>query len=229
MKIMEAQFTNGTSDHINQKTFKEQKLPGRTPAPVLPIIIFHPGSKYLRLGRSTDPVPVTVLHAIGRRRRECPGINTIRRDNLQPNDATSIKPPPEVESARLQLCYTLQTALRPDGSSRFATPTQTIAGYNQLCQEDHQEMQAYQLWDEFHGKEQIFGDDILRVNPDSGCINIHFPMRRGQLNVHENISGSLPSVITDLYDLWSNCITNKLYISLHELQVGLSSLSNITV
>lgn len=195
----------------------------------MPIIIFHPGSKHLRIGISSDPSPITVLHAVGRRRTIQDGVDTLRKDNLFPNNycgrrRDGHKPPPEVESARLQLCYTLQTALRSDGKSRFATPTQTIAGYNQLCKEECQESAAavtnvLNVWEEYPEIDVIFGDDIFRANPD-GDFNIHFPWRRGQLNVHCHIGGSLSWVINDICDIWSHWVMKGLQIPLGHLKVN---------
>lgn len=51
------------------------------------------------------------------------------------------------------------------------------------------------------GTEVIIGDDIINMNPHDD-FNIHFPMRRGELNLHGGIGGSLSAIITDLQVIW---------------------------
>lgn len=51
------------------------------------IIVIHPGSMYLRMGRASDLKPVTLLHAVARRRLA----NGIKyKDNLLPSTVTLV-------------------------------------------------------------------------------------------------------------------------------------------
>lgn len=61
----------------------------------------------------------------------------------------------------------------------------------------------------------------LYVNP-SDCYNLHWPVVRGQLNVHSGSGGSLTAVLADLETLWSYVIQKHLEIPLKELKVKLS-------
>lgn len=61
---------------------------------------------------------------------------------------------------------------------------------------------------------------ILHLNPALDY-NVHFPIRRGELNIHSGIGGSLTSVLTDLQTIWSWIINYKLDIPLKDLKVGL--------
>jgi len=194
------------------------------------IIIFHPGSRYLRLGKASDPEPKTILHAIARRRKNngfSMSKGSYHKDTLFPLGSRKDfgKLPAEVESARLQTLVTLQTSLKSDGSPRFATPTQTIANYNKTSAKEILDSSSLRsTWSDFTDKDILVGSDVLKLNPEAN-FNIHFPWRRGQLNLHRGIGGSLSSVMTDLGDIWSWGVSEKLGISLNDLRV---SLQNIT-
>lgn len=59
----------------------------------------------------------------------------------------------------------------------------------------------------------------LYVNPlDS--YNIHWPIRRGQLNLHAGPGGSLTAVLADLEVIWSHAIQKYLEIPLKDLKVS---------
>ena len=59
----------------------------------------------------------------------------------------------------------------------------------------------------------------LYVNP-SDCYNIHWPVVRGQLNVHAGPGGSLTAVLADLETIWGHVIQKQLDIPLKDLKVG---------
>ncbi|CAG7815434.1 unnamed protein product [Allacma fusca] len=185
------------------------------------ILVFHPGSRNLRFGRASDAQPETIIHAIARRRNHGQSgtscSKNIHHDSLIPLGARKIisKFPPEVESARLQLCHTLQTSLKTDGSPRYATPSQQIAAYNKRSKIEiiSEDIPARK---DFNGRSFVVGDDVFDV--DSNEFNIHFPWRRGQPNIHEGIGGSISSVFTDLEVIWSSCIAEKLDIPIKDLK-----------
>lgn len=59
----------------------------------------------------------------------------------------------------------------------------------------------------------------LYVNP-LDCYNIHWPIRRGQLNLHAGPGGSLTAVLADLEVIWSHAIQKYLEIPLKDLKVS---------
>lgn len=79
------------------------------------IIVIHPGSLNLRIGRASDLNPLTTLHAIARRR--LPG-GIQYRDSFLPErvDPNLIQ---ELEEARLAVSHTLQSCLQSDGRRRY--------------------------------------------------------------------------------------------------------------
>ena len=49
--------------------------------------------------------------------------------------------------------------------------------------------------------------------------NLHWPMRRGHLNVHDGPCGTLTSVLADLELIWGHALQNMLDIPLKDLKV----------
>lgn len=49
--------------------------------------------------------------------------------------------------------------------------------------------------------------------------NVHWPIRRGQLNLHPGVGGSLSSVLADLETIWITAIQKFLDISPKDLKV----------
>lgn len=78
------------------------------------IIVIHPGSLNLRIGRASDLNPLTVLHAIARRRR--PGGIPYADDFLP--QRIDLNQPREFDEARLAVSHTLQSCLQSDGRRR---------------------------------------------------------------------------------------------------------------
>jgi len=57
----------------------------------------------------------------------------------------------------------------------------------------------------------VFGDDVLNLDPN-GDFNIHFPLKRGELNVHSGIGGSITSIMADLQEIWEHALLTYLEI-----------------
>ncbi|KAI5750583.1 hypothetical protein M8J76_016870 [Diaphorina citri] len=158
------------------------------------IIVIHPGSLYVRISRASDVNPHTELHAVARRR--LPG-GAVHKDTLLP-------------STIQRSCY--QTS----GQRRYATPPQQIAAFNRRS---HGQVISNTTREWIKPEEDvIIGDEILNLNP-SLDFNIHFPIQRGELNLHSGVGGSLTSILTDLYDIWTYIIKTKLLIPIKDLQI----------
>lgn len=178
-------------------------------------IILHPGSRYLRIGRPSDSVPHTILHAIARRRRS--GMPAYSDAFLVPHVKLDGDAVQELEECRLKVSHILQSSLMSDGSRRFATPPQQIAVYNkriQPMQGDEAEMSPPWV---FTDKDYVVGDEILSLHP-SLEYNIHFPLMRGDLNLHSSVGGSISAVLADLETIWGHCISTVLNVPLKDLK-----------
>ncbi|KYN00766.1 Actin-related protein 8 [Cyphomyrmex costatus] len=179
------------------------------------IIVIHPGSMYLRMGRASDLKPVTLLHAVARRR--LPN-GTRYKDNLLPPTVTLTKELTQaMEESRLQVSHTLQSCLQSDGSRRYATPPQQIAAFNRRSSPEFSSPSNMKWTMTNH--DIVIGDNILSLDPGEECnFNIHFPYRRGELNIHSGPGGSLTAVIADLKAIWEYVLTEKLDIPLRDLK-----------
>lgn len=176
------------------------------------IIIFHPGSLYLRIGRASDLNPYRILHVIARRRKTG---GKFHRDSLLPMQIEKSKEVmSEIEDFRLQVSHTLQACLQSDGKKRYATPPQQISAFNRRShpvQVKEQRFNFLQTSADF-----IVGDDVLSLDPKDPW-NIHFPWRRGDFNLHSNVGGSMTAVISDLQQIWLSVLQCIMGISAKEL------------
>ncbi|XP_056644802.1 actin-related protein 8 [Diorhabda sublineata] len=175
------------------------------------IIVIHPGSLNLRIGRASDLNPLTTLHAIARRRLP----NGIEyTDSFLPErvDSTQIQ---ELEEARLAVSHTLQSCLQSDGRRRYATPPQQIAAFNRRSEPELVSNTGGD-WVKPEG-DLVIGNDILRLDPKQE-FNIHFPYKRGELNVHSGPGGSITSIMADLETIWTYILEVNFQISRKELK-----------
>ena len=91
------------------------------------VIIIHPGSKYLRIGRASDPFPKRILHAIGKKRKS---------DKFKPvQDPWNVSKNSDVDLGIVQECRMrcisqLQKSIRSDGRKRIAPSSKKIAEMN---------------------------------------------------------------------------------------------------
>lgn len=118
----------------------------------------------------------------------------------------------EIEESRLQISHTLQSCLQSDGRRRYATPPQQIAAFNRRSTAEILETSISPYLD-VNGKDIIIGDDVIHLNPN-GEFNVHFPIRRGELNLHSGVGGSLTAVMSDLQDIWQYVLKVHLGINL---------------
>lgn len=118
----------------------------------------------------------------------------------------------EIEDIRLQISHTLQACLQSDGKRRYATPWQQIATYNrrvkpELCDS------MIQPYDNPPNQNVVIGDDVIRLDPN-GEFNVHFPVRRGDFNLHDGIGGSMTAILADLQEIWEYALKTYLKIPL---------------
>ncbi|XP_066986004.1 actin-related protein 8 isoform X2 [Macrobrachium rosenbergii] len=178
-------------------------------------IILHPGSRYLRIGRPSDSVPHTVLHAIARKRRS--GVPVYNDPFLVPQVKLDRDAMRELEECRLKISHILQSSLMSDGSRRFATPPQQIAAYNKRIQPTQdEEAEPSPPWVQCD-KDYVVGDEMLSLHPDLEY-NVHFPFVRGDLNIHSGLGGSITAVLADLETIWGHCISSVLNVPIKDLK-----------
>ena len=192
------------------------------------IVVIHPGSLYLRIGRASDLNPLTILHAIGRKRKSNSDQKQQYHDPLLPSLITKDKQNEvmqEFEESRLHVSHAIQSH-KPQHEERYgglkrqriATPPQQIATFNRRTVPEELPLEAsiknesLKVKNEVNGEDNklpnnIFDKDLLKLNfNEEKHYNVHFPIKRGELNTHSQVGGSLTSVLSDLEDIWSYAI-----------------------
>lgn len=178
------------------------------------VVIIHPGSLYLRIGKGSDNSPTKIVHAIARRRKS-EGVAfqdplLIQQTKL---DTVSWN---TLDDARLQVFQALAKVIRRDGTKREPPASARVLELNSTIQpekiESSENLDEAQDFDEV-----IVGDDVARI-PSSLPYNVHFPFRRGDLNLHSGVGGSLSSILVDLQEIWSRSIEKHLGIQCVDLK-----------
>lgn len=118
----------------------------------------------------------------------------------------------ELEDCRLQISHTLQSCLQSDGRKRYATPPQQISAFNRRSAPEilDSNLQPYNLAE---GQDIVIGDDVTQLDPN-GDFNLHFPIRRGDFNLHGGVGGSMTAILTDLHEIWEFVLKTHLKIPL---------------
>lgn len=118
----------------------------------------------------------------------------------------------ELEDIRLQISHTLQSCLQSDGRRRYATPPQQISAFNRRSSPELLDSTIQHYFNPID-RNVIFGDDVITLHP-SGDFNLHFPIRRGDFNLHGGIGGSVTAIIADLQEIWEYVLETHLKIPL---------------
>lgn len=118
----------------------------------------------------------------------------------------------ELEDCRLQISHTLQSSLQSDGRRRYATPPQQISAFNRRSAPELLDANIKPYYNPTD-LDVVIGDDVIKLNPN-GDFNLHFPIRRGDFNLHGGVGGSVTAVIADLQEIWEYVLKNHLKIPL---------------
>ena len=89
----------------------------------------------------------------------------------------------------------LRGLVKKDGTKRMPPTQERIAEFNSDIEAETVEV-AEDSRDLERSEDVVVGDDILRI-PQSTIqnYNLHFPFRRGDLNLHSDVGGSLTSIL----------------------------------
>lgn len=177
------------------------------------VLILHPGSLYLGLGRASDTGPVRALHCIARRRKLDGGLfNELQTDQGEPWGYR--------QQQTVDLLYQAlrrkqdkqpgsiggssdQTSLLHESDLVDRARAQNISNRVQVEE---------QVWMHPVDQRPYLVADEIKENADAEY-NLHFPYKGGDFNLHAGIGGSLTSVITDLTTIWSHLISEHLGIN----------------
>uniref|UniRef100_A0A3B4YQG9 Actin related protein 8 n=1 Tax=Seriola lalandi dorsalis TaxID=1841481 RepID=A0A3B4YQG9_SERLL len=181
------------------------------------VVVIHPGSRTLRIGRATDTLPVTVPHVIARRHKQ----------SGQPRyeDAWLLREglnKPESKEQRQNGLKMVDQAIwskkMSNGVRRTPVSADQARAYNCQIRPAVLDSSSRVKWtNTAHHPPHLVGEEALYVNP-SDSYNIHWPVVRGQLNVHPGPGGSLTAIMADLETIWSHVIQKHLEIPLKDLK-----------
>lgn len=182
------------------------------------IVIFHPGSYNLRIGRATDVVPVTVPHCIARRIKDNRCNTTTQPWLLRPECLHS-----DVKNQLKQGIKEAEetVASRPNSNGEYRQPTtfRQVYNSNTNVHGEKTEVISPQRWTNTDRKPPfIIGDEALYINPHDNY-ELTWPMRRGHLNVHDGPGGTLTSVLADIETIWGTVLESMLDIPLKDLRI----------
>uniref|UniRef100_A0A3Q3X7J4 Uncharacterized protein n=1 Tax=Mola mola TaxID=94237 RepID=A0A3Q3X7J4_MOLML len=181
------------------------------------IVVIHPGSRTLRIGRATDTLPVTVPHVIARRHRQSGQQRYedawLLRDGLNKPESNEQR-----QNGLKMVDQAIWSKKMSNGVRRTPVSAEQARAYNCQIRPAVLDSSSRVKWtNTAHQPPYLVGEEAIYVNP-SDCYNIHWPIVRGQLNVHAGPGGSLTAVLADLETIWGHVIQKQLDIPLKDLK-----------
>ncbi|KAG7999659.1 Actin-related protein 8 [Nibea albiflora] len=177
------------------------------------VIVIHPGSRTLRIGRATDTLPLTIPHVIARRHKQSGQPRHedawLLREGLNKPESNEQR-----QNGLKMVDQAIWSKKMSNGVRRTPVSAEQARAYNCQIRPAVLDSSFRVKWtNTAHHPPHL----ALYVNP-SDCYNIHWPVVRGQLNVHAGPGGSLTAVLADLETIWSHVIQKQLDIPLKDLK-----------
>ncbi|KAM4022598.1 actin-related protein 8 [Anomaloglossus baeobatrachus] len=215
---------NGREKEKEQRGVKRPVVPAAIPEPLQEhiqsdyVVVVHPGSNTLRIGRATDSHPAAIPHVIGRRRRQ-PGQPASSCDKWLLREGLNKPESNEQRHNGLKMVdQAIWSKKLSNGTRRIPVVPEQARAYNKQIRPAILDHDSGVKWTSTsHSEEYFVGEEALFVNPTEGY-DIHYPIRCGQLNIHGGPGGSLTSVLSDLEVIWSHVIHKFLEIQLKDLK-----------
>lgn len=181
------------------------------------IVVIHPGSTTLRIGRATDNLPVSVPHVIARRHKQTGQPKHedpwLLREGLNRPESNEQR-----QNGLKMVDQAIWSKKMSNGVRRTPVSAEQARSYNRQIRPALLDSSSRVKWtNTAHQPEHLVGEEALYVNP-SDCYNVHRPLCRGQLNVHSGPGGSLTAVLADLETIWCHVIQKLLEIPLKDLK-----------
>lgn len=182
------------------------------------VVILHPGSTSLWLGRATDHLPQSIPHVIAwRKPLECPvdlpDQSLLVREGIDHPDSETQR-----ELALSVIEQAIWSRKSSSGSRKNQTTVSQVSTFNaKVGAEMHFDDESSIKWTDTSAKPPIIvGEPALYIHP-SDSYTLHWPMKKGRLNLHSGPGGSLTAVCADLENLWAYAIQTHLTIPLRDL------------
>uniref|UniRef100_A0A3Q1CT58 Actin-related protein 8 n=1 Tax=Amphiprion ocellaris TaxID=80972 RepID=A0A3Q1CT58_AMPOC len=181
------------------------------------IVVIHPGSRMLRIGRATDTLPVAVPHVIARRHKQSGQPRHedawLLRGGLNKSESNEQR-----QNGLKMVDQAIWSKKMSNGVRRTPVSAEQARAYNCQIRPAVLDSSSRVKWtNTSHHPPHLVGEEAVFVNP-SDCYNVHWPMVRGQLNLHTGPGGSLTAVLADLETIWSHVIQKHLEIPLKDLK-----------
>ncbi|XP_068109767.1 actin-related protein 8 [Hyperolius riggenbachi] len=214
---------NGREKEKEQRGVKRPIVPAAIPEPLQEhiqcdyVLVIHPGSSTLRIGRATDNHPAAIPHVIARRHKQ-PGQPTycdkwLLRDGLNKPESNEQR-----QNGLKMVDQAIWSKKMSNGTRRIPVVPEQARAYNKQIRPAILDHNSDVKWtNTSHKPAYLVGEEALFVSPTDGY-STHFPIRRGQLNVHSGPGGSLTAVLSDLETIWSHVIQKFLEIKLKDLK-----------
>ncbi|RWS22642.1 actin-related protein 8-like protein [Leptotrombidium deliense] len=184
------------------------------------VVVINAGSLYLKIGRASDALPVVGPQAIARRNKCKNNLFPCQEDPYLVSavklDKESNKQLQEVQSSVLNI---LSSCLTSSGYPRNTTSKDKLTEFNKRVKPvvlPKSSCSSKQWTSVDNRPDVLIGDDVLLLKPTEPY-HIRWPMRRGLLNIHTGIGGSINSIVSDLETIWAFFIEKKLEIDLKSL------------
>lgn len=185
------------------------------------IIVINPGSLCLKIGKSSDSVPQLVPHVIAVRNQSQKTIPCYEDPYLMPTqklDDETYRQLIEVENGILSY---LSNCLTTNGFNRSQISVQHLSDLNHkvrpsvISKSDNNDIQK---WTKVDAETKVIvGSEVLSLK-ETDPYHIHWPFRRGQLNIHSGLGGSLRCVLANISIIWSTVIQTLLQVDLKEIE-----------
>ncbi|XP_055024327.2 actin-related protein 8 [Misgurnus anguillicaudatus] len=214
---------NGKDREKEARGVKRPIAPAAVPEPLHEqiqanfIVVIHPGSKTLQIGRATDTQPQTVHHVIARRHKQTGQTpyedQCLLRDGLNTSESNEQR-----QNGLKMIDQSIWSKKMSNGLRRVPVSAQQARLYNRQINPAVLDSNSSVKWtNTAHQPEYLVGEDALYVNP-TDSYSIHWPIRRGHLNIHSAPGGSLTAVLADLETIWSYVLQKLLEIPLKDLK-----------
>ncbi|KAG0142268.1 hypothetical protein CROQUDRAFT_50536 [Cronartium quercuum f. sp. fusiforme G11] len=188
-------------------------------------IVIHPGSRMLRIGRASDPLPLSIPNVVARRRSYAPGSspNGVCR-NIEPSSAPEVVD--TINSKIGSIRVELRSRMRQIKLRGITNGQGIAANYNSdvvplALSEDQDPLGT--IWPPVTGPEArdiYVGEDALLIaEPEKNGYAIRWPINRGGLNTAEDSGYDTKNeIIADIEAVWLYALATGLGIKEHELK-----------
>ncbi|XP_071960310.1 actin-related protein 8-like [Antedon mediterranea] len=180
------------------------------------ILIIHPGSYWIRIGRATDAYPVSVPHVVARKpKQNCDSKyedKLIRSTTSHPNSNN------QKQHALKMVQQAIWAKKTSSGQRRQSVALTEVINHNDEVKPQPLDENSGLTWTPTNHQSDCFiGEEALYLDPNEEY-HIHWPIRQGRFNIHSGIGGSITAVLQDMETIWSKVIETKLDIPVKDLK-----------